>query len=468
MRGCGRRWIGSPWRSPVGSGRWSPALWRDLNAALIDRQNLAMEVLLGREPPPPRNSPPPTRADDHRSLGDVANDMDERRGRLAGAAEAGAGRWEQSGGFETGAQDTGSGLWPRDRDGIIGGVARHRDLLIDQQADRETMAQAADLQTRLTRLFEADLPDAQRADLDAFLTTNGLNDPSGGSGVRPLTESDVTVAGLEALEEEIARLEASARREGVDLEEPSEPFRAEEFPDDVTVLEQIADYRGLYGRLSDQERIQFAPAANNAETLDAEAYTNDLPPLPAGAVRLHADRNSLTDEQRQAIDEAEAAGSTVHQYRFVNGRFEFPEEFEDFDDLPSIEVWVEHMDQSRHLRGNEFDLTRRWENLPNDLRPEELSSFNNPETGFYILAQVLGDARSHARISNYLERNRGNPDARSIDLEFISNQGDIGFVLSFDSLGRPSRTYTNRAVVVVKMNERGDDVVVVTSYPVPM
>ena len=131
-----------------GLGPVDPALWRDLNAALIDRQNLAMEVLLGREPPPPRNSPPPARADDHRGLGDVANEMDERRGRLAGAAEAGAGRWGQSGGSETGVPDTGSGLWPRDRDGIIGGAARHRDLLIDQQADREIIAQAADLQAR--------------------------------------------------------------------------------------------------------------------------------------------------------------------------------------------------------------------------------------------------------------------------------------------------------------------------------
>ena len=76
--------------------------------------------------------------------------------------------------------------------------------------------------------------------MSAFLTDFGLQPgPTIGGGVGSLTDTELTVADLERVERGIGELETAARAEGVDLEGPDEPFRAEDLEGDgALVLEQ--------------------------------------------------------------------------------------------------------------------------------------------------------------------------------------------------------------------------------------
>ena len=211
------------------------------NAAILDRFDLTIELLTGR----PAQARPVADAPQG-LLRDIESDVAVRPDQLADIAEEietesrGRNIWE-----------TGTALPESERDRTEVGVRAQRDRLLfadrlrqlrdgflAQQADWDVLVRAADVQARLVRLNEADLPEARRAEMDAFLTTHGLAVPSGGSGIRALTDGDVTVAGLERLEGETAELEEAARAEGIDLEGPSEPFRREDLEaGEVNVLE---------------------------------------------------------------------------------------------------------------------------------------------------------------------------------------------------------------------------------------
>ena len=213
------------------------------NAAILDRFDLTIELLTGR----PAQARPVADAPQG-LLRDIENDVAVRPDQLADIAEEietesrGRNIWETGTALPEGERDrTEVGVRAqRDRLLFADRLRRLRDGFIAQQADWDVLVRAADVQARLVRLNEADLPEARRAAVSAFLTDFGLQPgPTIGGGVGSLTDTELTVADLERVERGIGELETAARAEGVDLEGPDEPFRQDELSNErIQVYEQ--------------------------------------------------------------------------------------------------------------------------------------------------------------------------------------------------------------------------------------